>query len=292
MTLQVMLVVLGSALLHALWNAMVRSAGDKFSSTVWIVTGAALWSLPLLVWVAPPAAPSLPYLLASVLIHGVYFTLVALSYRGSELGVVYPLMRGSAPAFTALLGVAWLGESLSALAAGGVTLVCVGVWATAWGAWRAQANAGLPLQRSSWMLALLNAGVIAIYTLVDGAGVRLAGEALSYTLYLFVGTALMMGLLQLARMRWLQPRLQAAPTQPRATAWRLAAWGGAGTLGAYGLVLWAFAQAPVAQVAALRESSIVFALLIGAVFLKERLTPIKWLAAGLIGAGAVLLKLG
>ena len=286
MTLHVLLVVLASALLHASWNAMVRSAGDKFSSTVWVVTGAALWSLPLL-GVGVPAAPSWSYLLASVLIHGVYFTLVALSYRGSELGVVYPLMRGSAPALTALFGAFWLHEHLSPMANAGVALVCAGVLGTALGAWRAQANAGVPLQRSSWMLALLNAGVIALYTLVDGAGVRLAGSALSYTLYLFIGTALMMWLLQFARMR-----RQAVPAMPRAVAWRLAAMGGAGTLGAYGLVLWAFAQAPVAQVAALRESSIVFALLIGAVFLKERLTPIKWLAAGLISAGAVLLKLG
>ena len=288
MTLDVMLVVLGSALLHAVWNALVRNASDKFSSTVWIVCGAAVWALPLLDTAPLPASESWPHLVASVLIHGVYFTLVALAYRGSELGVAYPLMRGTAPALTALMGVLWLGETLSPSAISGVALVCAGVLGMGVAAWRCQAS----VQVFTVVVALLNAVVIASYTLVDGAGVRLAGNPWSYTLYLFIGTAILMALLAYARGRWQssgrgvsQPRIQTREGL------RLAIWGGAGTLGAYGLVLWAFAQAPVALVAALRETSIVFALLIGAVFLKERVAMAKLLTVALIAAGAVSLKL-
>ena len=296
MTLEVMLVVLGSALLHALWNALVRSASDKFSSTVWIVCGAAVWALPLLTATPLPASESWPYLLASVLIHGVYFTLVALAYRGSELGVAYPLMRGSAPALTAVLGVLLLGETLNMSAITGVALVCAGVLSMGVAAWRnGSSSNGLQspsVQGFTIMVALLNAVVIASYTLVDGAGVRIAGNPWSYTLYLFIGTALLMGLMALARGRWQAKALNnTVQRMSRREGLRLAAWGGAGTLGAYGLVLWAFAQAPVALVAALRETSIVFALLLGAVFLKERLTRTKLIAVVLIAAGAVCLKL-
>jgi drug/metabolite transporter (DMT)-like permease len=296
MTLEVMLVVLGSALLHALWNALVRSASDKFSSTVWIVCGAAVWALPLLTATPLPAPESWPDLLASVLIHGVYFTLVAQAYRGSELGVAYPLMRGSAPALTAVLGVLLLGETLNMSAITGVALVCAGVLSMGVAAWRNGSSSQLSqppsVQGFTITVALLNAVVIASYTLVDGAGVRVAGNPWSYTLYLFIGTALLMGLMALARGRWQARALNNTVTRmSRREGLHLAALGGAGTLGAYGLVLWAFAQAPVALVAALRETSIVFALFLGAVFLKERLTRPKLIAAALIAAGAVCLKL-
>jgi drug/metabolite transporter (DMT)-like permease len=289
MTLQVLLVVLASALLHASWNALVRGAADKFSSTVWVVGGAAVWSLPLLGAADLPLPASWPYLLASVLIHGVYFTLVALAYQGSALGVAYPLMRGTAPALTALLGVLWLGESLSLGTSLGVGLVCLGVLGMGVGivAWRSPAHRSAKAQRSTVLLALLNAGVIALYTLVDAQGVRLAGQALGYALALFMGTALLMGLLALLRQRWQRPGASLSLSQGL----RLAAWGGAGTLGAYALVLWAFTQAPVASVAALRETSMVFALLLGSVFLKERTPWPQWLAVLLIVAGAVSLKL-
>jgi drug/metabolite transporter (DMT)-like permease len=230
----------------------------------------------------------------------VYFTLVALAYRGSELGVAYPLMRGSAPALTAVLGVLLLGETLNMSAITGVALVCAGVLSMGVAAWRngssSKSSSHLAqrpsVQGFTIMVALLNAVVIASYTLVDGAGVRLAGNPWSYTLYLFIGTALLMGLMAWARGRWQARALNnTVQRMSQREGLRLAAWGGAGTLGAYGLVLWAFAQAPVALVAALRETSIVFALLLGAVFLKERLTRPKLIAVGLIAAGAVCLKL-
>ena len=121
---------------------------------------------------------------------------------------------------------------------------------------------------------------------------RLAGNALGYTLYLFIGTAVLMLLVAVARHRWASVDAVNRPVITTRDGLKLAAWGGAGTLGAYGLVLWAFAQAPVALVAALRETSIVFAMVIGAVFLKERLTPPKLIAVVLIAAGAACLKLG
>lgn len=280
MPTEVLVVVLLSALLHAGWNAIVRASGDKLMASLLVAFGAAALALPLLPWLPLPATASLPFLLSSALIHVVYFLLVARAYRDADLGLAYPLMRGTAPLLTTLAAAVWLGEVPGARTALGIALICAGVLALAVVAWRAAARPS-----GAVLAAVANAGVIAFYTVIDGQGVRLAGHALAYSAWLFVLTAL---LLLGAALLWRGSAGLRLPTGAR----RVMLLGGAGTLGAYSLVLWAMARAPVAGVAALRETSIVFAALIGALLLHEPLGRSRLLAVVLVGAGAAALRLG
>lgn len=277
MPLDVMLVVLLSALLHAGWNALVRSATDKFRSTLLVVSGAGAASLLLLPGLPFPAAPSWPYLVASGLIHVVYFTLVALSYRSAALSFAYPVMRGAAPAMAALAALLLLHESPSAGGWVGVALICGGVLLLARAAWDSVRPAAVGF-------ALGNACVIAAYTLLDGQGARLSGHALSYTAWVFLITAVLMLGMALA---WRGVTV----LQPGPDAWRTALFGGVGTLAAYSMVLWAMTRAPIASVAALRETSIVFAALLGMLFLKEPLSRLRLASILMVCAGAVAIKL-
>jgi len=278
MPLDVMLVVLLSALLHAGWNALVRSATDKFRSTLLVVSGAGAMSLLLLPGLPFPAAPSWPYLIASGLIHVVYFTLVALSYRSAALSFAYPVMRGAAPAMAALAALLLLRESPSAGGWVGIALICSGVLLLARTAWSSVRPAAVGF-------ALGNACVIAAYTLLDGQGARLSGHALSYTAWVFLITALLMLGLALA---WRGVTV----LQPGPGAWRTALFGGVGTLAAYSMVLWAMTRAPIASVAALRETSIVFAALLGMLFLKESMSRLRMASILMVCAGAVAIKWG
>lgn len=279
MSTEVMVVVLFSALLHAGWNAAVRASSDKLLASLHVVCGAMVLGLPML-WLLPAPAPaSWQYLVASGLIHVVYFALVARAYQGADLGLAYPLMRGTAPVITAAVAVLWLHEMPTPAGWLGIALICIGVLTLAGRAW--QQGLQHPGAASA---ALANAVVIALYTLVDGQGVRLAGNALSYTVWLFVLTSIfVMPVVVLQRGR--------AVLRPVPGTWRTLLLGGAGTLGAYSLVLWAMTQAPIASVAALRETSIIFAALIGVFFLHEGLSRLRLVSALLVCAGAVVIKL-
>jgi drug/metabolite transporter (DMT)-like permease len=280
MPLNVLLLVLFGALLHALWNALVRASGDKLHGTLLVVWGGGALAAVLLPFLPLPALASWPYLAASVLIHVLYFSLLAFSYRQAELSLAYPLMRGTAPALTALAAAVLLQESLSLGGWAGIALISAGVLLLAGGAWRA----GM-LPASTVAPALGNALVIACYTLVDGQGARLSAHAMSYNSWIFLLTApAMLGVALALRGR--------AVVQQALPGWRMGLVGGACTLASYGLALWAMAQAPIASVAALRETSIVFAALLGLLFLKERISRLRYASIFLVCAGAVAIKLG
>jgi len=275
----VMAVVLCAALLHAGWNALVRSSQDTLRDTVLIVAGAGLWALCLLPALPAPAAASLPWLAASVAIHVAYFLLVARAYRHGELALAYPLMRGSAPLMTAVAASALLGETLPPGGWVATLLIAAGILLLGLDA-RRRGHAAPGVLRT----ALCNGGVVALYTLVDGQGVRLSGSAFAYTGWMFVGTAVLLGIV-LWRLR--RPAL---PVLLRSGGRRLLL-GGAGTLGSYALALWAMTRAPVALVAALRETSVVFGLLIATCVLKEPVTRVRVAAILTVAAGAVALRL-
>lgn len=278
MSLDVMAIVLFAAALHAGWNALVRASADKFHDTVLIVVGAGLWTAILLPLLPPPAVESWPYLAASVLIHVAYFVLVALSYRSGELSFVYPLMRGSAPALTAVAGVFLINESPSFGGWAGVLLISCGILAMAGDSWRSGTFRAAPA-----LFALTNALVIVVYTLVDGQGARLSGHALSYTGWMFLLTApLLLAVAAAGQGRMLLRRIQ--------DGWRRGLLGGACTLASYGLALWAMTQAPIALVAALRETSVVFAAILAAWLLKEPITRIRYVSIAAVCAGAAAIK--
>ena len=270
-----MAIVLFAAALHAGWNALVRASSHKFQNTVLIVLGAAVWTAFLLPLAPIPAVESWPYLAASALIHVAYFSLVAFSYRGGELSFVYPLMRGSAPALSAVAAALWLKESPSLGGWAGVLLIAGGVLVLAGDSWHSGTFRVAPA-----MFALANAGVIVVYTLVDGQGARLSGHAFSYTGWMFLLTALL--LLAIAALGHGREALQWFRW-----GWRRGLLGGACTLASYGLALWAMTRAPIALVAALRETSVVFAAIIAASFLKEPITRLRYASIITVGAGAV-----
>lgn len=279
--MSVYLVVLFAALLHASWNAIVKGGTDKLLSTVLLTGCGAVMALLLLPWLAQPAAASWPYLGASVGLQVVYFILVARVYHLADMSQTYPIMRGTAPLLVALVSVGFLHEHLPPLALLGIGLICLGILAMAFSR---RAVRPTPSQRLGLLLALLNAGVIAAYTLVDGLGVRRSGAPAAYTLWLFLLTGLVL-------IGWVLLMRRRAFVAYAATYWRMGIVSALGTLASYGLALWAMTLAPVAVIAALRETSILFGVLIAGLFLKERLSAARIVGASIIVAGAVVLRL-
>ena len=280
----VVAVVLFAALLHASWNAIVKSGKDTFLTTVLVSVGAALISLAVLPFVEAPAPASWPYLAASAVAQLAYYSLLAAAYQAGDMSHAYPLMRGSAPIIVALASWPLIGERLSAMQMGAVACICAGIFGLYFAARLPATAAARKNTGRATAFALGNACVIASYTLIDGIGVRLSGAPAAYTMWIFVLNGA--GLLLWTVLRRPADLLAYAQTQ-----WHLAAFGGVGTLASYGLALWAMTQASVAAIAALRETSILFAIAIAALFLREKISPRRYLAIGLIAAGAILMRI-
>lgn len=273
-----MTAVLFAALLHAAWNAIVKSGSDKFLDTVLVACGAAVISAATLSFLPLPAAASWPYIVASAIIHLVYFALVAAAYRTGDLSYAYPVMRGTAPLLTALVAGFFIVERLSPGGWGGVLLISTGILLLAANQWY-RGHFHLP----QTLFALGNAAVICIYTLVDGIGTRLSGNSFSYVGWMLVLDAAMLAAFVFARYGG------AARRHLRAR-WHVGIGGGLCTWASYAIVLWAMTRAPVALVAALRETSVIFGTVFAAVLLKEKFGNARYAAAFLVCAGAVLLK--
>jgi drug/metabolite transporter (DMT)-like permease len=275
MSLYVFAVVLSAALLHATWNVIVKAGGDKFFTTIMVTTSAAALSAVLLPFLRVPATASWPFAFASALFQITYFLLVARTYQIADMSQAYPLMRGTAPLIVALVSVFRLGDSLSPIAWLGVIVISLGIFSIALGS-----NLN---DRKGVYLALLNALVIAAYTLIDGIGVRRSGTPAAYTLWVFLLTGIPLTLWAMTVSSNFLPYLRRY--------WRLGAAGGIGATASYGLALWAMTLAPVAVVAALRETSILFGTVIAALVLKEPVGPRRVISACMIAAGAAILRL-
>jgi drug/metabolite transporter (DMT)-like permease len=275
MSLAVFLVVLFAAALHATWNAAVKRGEDKLLTTTLVAGGAALVALICLPVVRPPEPASWPFLATSVALQIVYFVLIAQAYRQADMSQAYPLMRGAAPLVVAVVGASFLRESLSLAAWGGIGLVCAGILTVA-----AVHSTG---RRQGVRWALANAGVIAAYTLVDGAGVRLSQSPAAYTLWIFLLTGVPL-------VAWVALAQRTAFPSYASRNWRSGLMGGTGAVASYGLALWAMTNAPIAIVAALRETSILFGVLISVVALQEDARWSRIVGACVIAAGTMALK--
>jgi drug/metabolite transporter (DMT)-like permease len=275
--------VLGAALLHALWNSVVKSAGDKFMSSARV----ALWTgmVAALVGLAAPApsAASLPFVAASAFAHVVYFLLVGRLYRSADLSVAYPLMRGLAPLVTTAIAAVTLHEVPHAAALVGVLALVVGV--------SAMGFSGLVhgrIDRVTLLVALFNSVIIATYSVIDGEGARLAGpdaaHAFGYNAWADGLTAVFYLPVVLAlRGKAVGPEFVRDPVR--------SAFAGIAAFGGYAIVVWAMTRAPIGAVAALRECSVVFAAIIGVAFLGEPFRCARAGAALLIVAGVIALRL-
>jgi drug/metabolite transporter (DMT)-like permease len=276
----VFIAVLFAAACHAGWNAAIKRGLDPLAMTVAISLGATMVAVLVLPLVGLPAAASWPWCLASVLVHLGYFAALAESYRAGDMGQVYPIARGSAPLMTAAVTTLFVGERLGLLGWCGIILLVAGVILLSLGGGRAFAR----LNAKAVGFALCTALTICAYSVIDGIGGRRAGTANAYSVALFLGIGPVMLIYALARRgRRLVPML--------VENWGTGLAGGALQLGSYGIAIWAMTLAPIALVAALRETSVLFGAMIAVVFLKEPLQMSRLTAALMIVAGLTLIRL-
>jgi drug/metabolite transporter (DMT)-like permease len=275
--LYITLLVLFAALMHAAWNAIVKSSASKLLDTATLSFAAGLICLAMLPWVPLPERASWSWLAASAVLHVFYFLTLAGAYRWSDLSYAYPLMRGTAPLLVALSGIFVLDDHLTAGMWAGIALITVGILAPV--LWRPAT-----VSSKGTLIALANAVVIACYTLIDGNGTRASGNALSYCVWLFSLDALPIALVALAihrRRAW----------DYAIRRWKPCTTGAIFTLGSYGIVLWAMTRAPIAAVAVLRETSVIFAAIIGSTLLQERLGRLRIAGAVVVACGIAALRL-
>src|SRR5664280_2889958 len=276
----VFLAVLFAAACHAGWNALIKVGLDPLSATTLISLGSGVVALLFLPLVGVPAGPAWPWLIASVFIHLVYFAALIESYRTGDLGQVYPIARGSAPLMTATASTVLVGEHLSPVGWGGIVALVAGVFLLS-------ARGGRELthiDRRAVGFALFTALTICTYSVVDGIGARLSGNPNAYSLWLFVGIALVM-------LPYALYRAGRAVIPAMLRSWRRGFVGGALQLLSYGIAIWAMTVAPIAIVATLRETSVLFGAVIAVVVLKEPLRAVRIAAALLIVCGLVLIRL-
>jgi drug/metabolite transporter (DMT)-like permease len=281
--------VLSSAFLHASWNALLRGGADRTQSMLIMNITVGITGLAMVAAAGLPSTSSAIYVCASGLIHLVYNALLVRMYRSGDLGETYPVARGSSPALVALGGSLFAGEWMNLIGTVGIGLVCAGIFMLAAASARsAKVASGFAYDRAPKrggrlhamnLPAALATGVsIAAYTVVDGLGVRASGNWIAYTGGVFA-FFLAVPLWYLARRRrrvFMVPLAEAGK----------AASGGLISLAAYGAIIWAMEGSAMGAVSALRETSVVFAALLGAAFLNERLTGLRIAACCIIALGA------
>ena len=278
MDITVFLAVLGAAALHALWNAFVKGAADKHVSMAAVVLGHAPIAAAALLFVPAPDPASWPYLLAGAALHTTYQLFLLASYRVGDLTQVYPIARGTAPMLVAGISVLLLGVELAPSEVLAVIIIGVGIMSLA----VVRQSDGLRNPRAA-RLAFATGCLIAGYSLIDGLGARQAGTALGFYGWLALVNAVLFSGIMAATRPGVLTRLAREGR-------RALVFGGTASFAAYALVIWAFTQAPIALVTALRETSIVFALLIGVFFLKERLDLAKLASVAVTMLGAIILR--
>jgi drug/metabolite transporter (DMT)-like permease len=272
--------VLCAAAAHAGWNAVIKRGLEPFATTILISIGAGVVSLALMPFTGLPAPAAWPWLIASMVIHLGYFIGLIGAYRAGDMGQVYPIARGSAPLLTAIVSTTWLGEPLGPAGWAGLLLLVAGVFLLSLR--RKDELAHLNLHAVGF--ALFTALGICGYSVVDGIGGRASGNASAYAVAVFSGTGLVMAVYGLAlRGRKLVTEMAAH--------WPKGAVGGSLQLGSYWVAIWAMTMAPIAIVAALRETSVLFGALIAIFVLKEPMRASRIVAAIMIVAGLVLIRL-
>lgn len=281
MEFHVFLAVLASAFCHASWNAGLKMKVDPGVAITIVAVAGGVVALPLLAITGWPARASWPHLAISTILHVGYFKVLAEAYRAGDLSQVYPIARGTAPLLTASGSLLILAEPVAATGVVGIGLLAAGVLLLSM---RPGAATLAALEKRAIGFALLTAASIAAYTLVDGRGARAAGDPHAYAVAFFLCNGAMMGAIGLGRQR---SQIRAA----LAGGWLIPLGGGVLSFISYWVALWAMTMAPIALVAAVRESSVLFAAAIGVVVLKEPLIGSRVVAACLVLAGLMLIRL-
>lgn len=269
---------MAAAALHASWNAIIRFGEDKVQGMLLLSVTQGLMGLGLALGLTWPGGTTWLWLAGSTVLHTAYKVFLTSAYQRGDLSRVYPIARGTAPMIVAVVGALVLTDVVSGREYLGILLLGCGILAMAHGVFTGGES------RKLLPFAFASAVATAGYSLVDGVGARASGDPTVFVAWLFFLDGSLFGLWALAiRGRGVVPM--------RAGLWGLGAIAGAASYGAYWIVVWAMTVAPIALVAALRETSILFAVLIGLLFFRERAGPGKVLAAGLIVTGVMLMRL-
>lgn len=279
MELSVFLAVLAAAVMHAGWNVLVKLKLDRFLSLCLIQTIMGFMGVAMLLVFPLPAYASLPYALVSGVLHLGYNLFLARSYRTGDLSQVYPIARGAAPLLTLAVTWTFMHEDLSLTGAAGVAVLVLGIWVIS-----LLGRRGLRLDGLTLFFAIGTSVFIAAYTIVDGMGGRASGQPSSYAGMVFVFDAVFLAITALS-MRGPGMIREVAPY------WKTGVVGATLSVGAYWIAIWAMTKAPIASVAALRETSILVVMLLSMHVLKEKVSLTRLAGAALIVVGAVLIRL-
>ena len=271
--------VLFGAACHAGWNAFLKIKLEPFTAMALIAVCSALVVVPIVPFVGVPPLAAWPWVAASMAFHLGYFISLTEAYRTGDMGQVYPIARGSAPLMTAIIGTLFIGEKVGLLGWLGILVLVGGVFLLSM-----RGGRDLHFDKRAVLFSLCTAVTICGYSVVDGIGARTAGSAHAYTVWLFILDGLMMLVFVLLRRG-------TAVAAEFASFWKSGLIGGALSLAAYWIAIWAMTVAPIALVAALRETSVLFAAVIAVVVLKEPLQRPRIIAALMIVAGLALIRL-
>jgi drug/metabolite transporter (DMT)-like permease len=276
--LLVFLAVLAAAVMHASWNVLVKLRLDRFLSLCLIQTLMGVVGIGMLALFPWPSAASIPYAVTSGLLHLGYFLFLARSYRTGDLSQVYPIARGAAPLLTLAITATFLHEEINLMGGAGVAVLVMGIWAVS-----LMGQRGLRLDGLTLFFAIGTSVFVAAYTIVDGMGGRISGNPSGYAGMVFVFDAVFLSIAALA-MRGPGIVRQVAPY------WKTGIVGAVLSVGAYWIAIWAMTKAPIASVAALRETSILVVMLLSMRVLKETVTLSRLGGAVLIVIGAALIR--
>jgi drug/metabolite transporter (DMT)-like permease len=276
LSLTVTFAVIAAAVTHAVWNAIAHGIKDQTLAFALIGVGGIAIGIPLVIVAAMPRSDCWPYLLGSVVIHIFYNLLLMRCYRLGEFSQVYPLARGTSPLVVTILAAIFIHEHLALAQIAGVLVVSAGL--------ATLVLAGRRPGRAAFLAAVGTGLTIAAYTTVDGVGVRLSGSPVGYIGWLMVLESLCVPMFAVVRRR------DVLLKQPKRILLAGLAAGALSVL-AYGLVLWAQTRGALAPIAALRETSVIFGAIIGALIFREPFGRTRIAATVLVAAGIILLNL-
>ncbi|MBP6123723.1 MULTISPECIES: EamA family transporter [Providencia] len=281
MTTYVLLAVLFAAFCHATWNALVKFGNDRFFGLIMISFFSGVLTIPALFWFGLPSPEAIHWLVLSVLFHIGYTYFLSQAYAHGDLSQVYPISRGSAPLITALMSAVLFNELIPFMGLLGILLIITGVVLIAFAGRRFTLN----IKGKALLFALCTAFFTACYTLSDGHGARASEDPVVYTLWLFLLNGIVLtipGIMKYRSSLFLGIRQY----------WRSGLLGGLMQLLSYGIAIWAMSQAPIVTVAAIRETSVLFAMFLSIVFLKEKFNTMRVIACIVILLGVLMAKLG
>jgi drug/metabolite transporter (DMT)-like permease len=278
MSLTVFIVVIFAAFLHATWNAMVKNEKDKYLAVSGIVFGHVPASIVVIFLIPSPSVESIPYIILSAILHNGYQWFLLSAYKLGDYTKVYPIARGSAPIFVSIVSLIFFAVVLSRFELLGIAVICLGILSLSFQDSTSVTN------RKAIIYALITGSFIMSYSITDGYGARISASILSYMGWSFILNAFLFAIL-LNFMK--QPGIITRVAKDGKFIFFV---GGTISYLVYAIIVWGFTQAPIPVVTALREISIVFALLIGTFFLKEKFTYLKTTAVLTIFIGVILLK--